>query len=48
MKKKALVLLTLLCMISFGGCSDQSHPEDVIQKMEDAFNEHDLDKMVEC
>lgn len=51
MKKKKFLsefLALILCMVVFVGCSREPQPEDVVNKLETAFNTLDVDMMLEC
>lgn len=49
MKKKSyILLLVLLFSLLLSGCISKAKPEDTIYKMEEAINEYDMKKLVEC
>lgn len=50
MKKRRIILLIMLILtlINLGGCTKTAEPEDTIYKMEEAFNDSDMDALLEC
>ncbi len=48
MRKMYAMILLLLCAILMPSCGQKSKPEDTIRKFETAFNNYDIEKMIEC
>lgn len=50
MKSKSIALLSILALISvfMCACLKSAEPEDTIYKMEEAFNDSDMEALLEC
>ena len=48
MKKLALMLMALICIVSFAGCGDQDSAREVVEDFMDAMVDLDLEEMMEC